>query len=279
MGLIQANYPIILAYNNGSFAGGIYSPQVQALNNYNYDQFYYTNTNSCNKLGLVFYIDYLVLQQPYTYTFYMVFGSQSDVISGLASLVAVYPPPAPHISYPVNNYTFVIAVQIPNMILTNLGSPVGSYSISPGLPAGLVFNTATGEISGSPTALSVATNYTVTAVGSAGGPAYAYATIAVVVAVSFTIVNNSNNSIEYSFNGINGTAANVSGTCDAHSGATRDIAVPTGTYTVVISPAGMPVNCNMLFNTGQSAYGVPGAQFTPISVSNTVTYSLTITNS
>jgi DNA-binding beta-propeller fold protein YncE len=44
----------------------------------------------------------------------------------------------------------------------------GNYSISPGLTAGLTFNTATGAITGTPTAVSPVTTYTVTCSNSAG---------------------------------------------------------------------------------------------------------------
>ncbi|HEY4327088.1 MAG TPA: cadherin-like beta sandwich domain-containing protein [Mucilaginibacter sp.] len=44
----------------------------------------------------------------------------------------------------------------------------GGYAISPALPAGLVFDTTTGIISGTPTALSSATDYTVTAYNTGG---------------------------------------------------------------------------------------------------------------
>jgi len=48
------------------------------------------------------------------------------------------------------------------------GGVVVSYSVSPALPAGLSFNTATGVISGTPTALASAANYTVTATNTGG---------------------------------------------------------------------------------------------------------------
>ena len=47
-------------------------------------------------------------------------------------------------------------------------SPNGGYYISPALPSGLIFNNATGVISGTPTAASSATNYTITAYNSKG---------------------------------------------------------------------------------------------------------------
>ena len=48
---------------------------------------------------------------------------------------------------------------------------LGGYTISPGLPAGLTFAGTTGTISGTPTAASAATNYTVTAYNTYGSDA------------------------------------------------------------------------------------------------------------
>jgi hypothetical protein len=45
---------------------------------------------------------------------------------------------------------------------------ITSYSITPELPAGLMFNTTTGRISGTPMAISSATDYTITATGPGG---------------------------------------------------------------------------------------------------------------
>ena len=49
---------------------------------------------------------------------------------------------------------------------------VDSYSISPSLPNGLIFNTTTGIISGTPTELSQATDYEVTATNSGGSTSF-----------------------------------------------------------------------------------------------------------
>ncbi|MGB2346789.1 MAG: putative Ig domain-containing protein, partial [Candidatus Poseidoniaceae archaeon] len=53
-------------------------------------------------------------------------------------------------------------------IALDASSNVYGYSISPDLPAGLSFNTSSGEISGTPTGLSTNTTYTITARNSGG---------------------------------------------------------------------------------------------------------------
>jgi len=59
-------------------------------------------------------------------------------------------------------------------------APVGGYYISPALPSGLSFDSTTGVISGKPTVLSAATNYTITASNSSGSTS-AVVSIAVLV--------------------------------------------------------------------------------------------------
>ncbi len=73
----------------------------------------------------------------------------------------------PIISYTTpQNYT--VGTTITPLQPNNTGSPVDSYAITPNLPAGLSFNSATGIISGTPTVVSSQTTYTVTATNSYG---------------------------------------------------------------------------------------------------------------
>jgi len=51
---------------------------------------------------------------------------------------------------------------------TNTGGAIDAWSISPTLPAGLAFNTSTGAITGTPTAASTNTTYTITATNATG---------------------------------------------------------------------------------------------------------------
>lgn len=52
--------------------------------------------------------------------------------------------------------------------ITNSGGDVSSYSVTPALPAGLVFSQAAGTISGTPTAVQAATTHTITATNLGG---------------------------------------------------------------------------------------------------------------
>jgi hypothetical protein len=51
---------------------------------------------------------------------------------------------------------------------TSLGGMATSYTVSPALPAGLMLNTTSGVISGTPTAVTAARAYTITASNSGG---------------------------------------------------------------------------------------------------------------
>ncbi len=95
--------------------------------------------------------------QPVTQTFAL-------TVSGDAAAVA-----APNISPSVPALIATQAVAItPITIDATAGGAVDSYSISPDLPAGLSFNTGSGEISGAPTAVAGEQTYTITATNTAG---------------------------------------------------------------------------------------------------------------
>jgi mono/diheme cytochrome c family protein len=72
------------------------------------------------------------------------------------------------LAYATNPLTATKGTAITSDTPTNGGGTVVSYSVSPALPTGLSFSTATGVVSGTPTAIQAATNYTVTATNSGG---------------------------------------------------------------------------------------------------------------
>jgi hypothetical protein len=70
---------------------------------------------------------------------------------------------APAITYATSSITFTDTIPITSLTPTNTGGSISSYSISPALPTGLSLNTTTGVISGTPSGVTAAANYTVTA--------------------------------------------------------------------------------------------------------------------
>ena len=74
----------------------------------------------------------------------------------------------PAIAYGSGNFTFNLGSAITTLMAQNTGGAVVSWSINPPLPAGLVFSTADGSISGIPTAAALTAGYTVTATNSGG---------------------------------------------------------------------------------------------------------------
>lgn len=83
----------------------------------------------------------------------------------LTITVLVAPPAGLAYTTPVS---YVQNSAITSNVPSSTGGAIASYSISPVLPTGLTLNTTTGVISGTPTVLSSATTYTVTATNASG---------------------------------------------------------------------------------------------------------------
>ena len=83
------------------------------------------------------------------------------------------------LGYSSNPAIYTTGSAITSNTPTSTGGAVVSYSVSPTLPAGLTLNTSTGVISGTPTTLTAAANYTITATNT-GGSSDALVSITVV---------------------------------------------------------------------------------------------------
>jgi Putative Ig domain/Secretion system C-terminal sorting domain len=88
--------------------------------------------------------------------------------SGTTTVTLTVNPQGPVISYTPSTNIYTVGTPITALTPANTGGAAASYSISTALPAGLVFNTITGAISGNPTALSAVTTYTITAINAGG---------------------------------------------------------------------------------------------------------------
>ena len=86
----------------------------------------------------------------------------------------------PSIAYASGSYAFYVGTAITTLVPANTGGPVVTWAINPALPAGLDFDTANGRISGTPTAVAAAQNYTVSAT-NLGGTSTASPSISVAV--------------------------------------------------------------------------------------------------
>ena len=162
------------------------------------------------------------------------------------------PPPAPSgLSYPTPP-AFTVNTAITALTPTVTGN-VTSYAVSPALPAGLALNAGSGAISGTPTVISAAANYVVTASNSTGSTA---ATIPITVRDVPPVV--SYGATTFNFNA--GWPVNL---------------VPTSSGgAVVIWAIGTAVPAGLTFNTTTGVIsGTPAAETPP------GTYAITATNS
>ena len=91
---------------------------------------------------------------------------------GSAAPVAPAVPAPTNLVYPTNPAVYVKGTAIAANTPTVGGGTVTSYSVSPALPAGLALSTATGILTGTPTAVAPPGAYTVSA-SNAGGSATA----------------------------------------------------------------------------------------------------------
>ena len=82
------------------------------------------------------------------------------------------------VSYSPNSFTLTKGTAMTAVTPSSSGGPVTSWSVSPSLPAGLSLDTSTGEISGTPTAITSSASYTITASNTGGSDT---ATVTIVV--------------------------------------------------------------------------------------------------
>ncbi len=119
-----------------------------------------------------------------TYTITATNTADDDTASVTITVNAV----APDISIDPSTLTATVGTAIPPITIVHNGGAVVSYSISPPIANGLSFNTNTGSISGTPTAVAGAETYTITATNSAGADT-ASVTITVNAALTVPIIS------------------------------------------------------------------------------------------
>jgi len=169
-------------------------------------------------------------------------------------------PQAPVITYPTPD-VFVVgtfATISPN----STGGAVASYSISPGLPAGLNFNTGTGVISGTPTTVTAGANYTVTATN-------------VTASANFVVnitVNPALPHIAYTTPDTYGVGTTISLSPTSTGG-------PVASYSAPSLPAGLIINAatGVISGTPTTITGTTGYVVTATNVTGSFPFTVTIT--
>mgnify|MGYP000411443009 CR=1 FL=1 len=98
---------------------------------------------------------------------YTITGSNVGGSTSVTTSFAVLEPAPTNLAITVPAI-YLLGQTITPVTPTNSGGVVSTYSISPSLPGGLVFDPATGTISGTPVELKTVTTYTITATNSGG---------------------------------------------------------------------------------------------------------------
>ena len=163
----------------------------------------------------------------------------------------------PSISISTATVTATVGTAIADITITSSGGAVASYGIDPNLPAGLLFDTSTGTISGTPTAVSTSTNYTITATNSSG-----------LDTVTLTIVVNA---APVAVPSISISTATVTATV---GNAIADISITSNGGAVASYGIAPDIGNGLLFDTSTGT--ISG---TPTVVSDSTNYTITATNS
>jgi hypothetical protein len=137
---------------------------------------------------------------------------------------------------------------------TSTGGIVDSWSVNPSLPAGLSFNSLTGEISGTPMVMSSSSSYTVTATNSAGSATTNLTIIVNDAAPSSIVYNPSSSTLT-----INSEMNSVTPTAGGGAVQSWSISPPL--------PAGLSIG-----TLNGTIFG------TPTAISNSTFYTVTATN-
>ena len=197
---------------------------------------------------------------------FLAFGVNNFVALSSGGNSFAYSVAAPSFTLSTSSQSVTQNSAITTVTISSTGGTISSYAISPAAPAGLTFNTSTGQLSGTPTATQGATTYTITGT-NAGGSA----------SQTFTLTVNSSK-ITPTF-----TWSNVTKSYGASPFTlTAPTASTAGTFTYSSATPGVIALNNV--NTDSATVVAPGtslitASFTPTDTAtyNSATTTMTVT--
>ena len=185
---------------------------------------------------------------------YTVTATNTGGTATASLVITVNDLPPTNLKYSTNPATYTVGATITGNTPSNGGGAVGQYSVSPALPAGLNFNTSTGAITGTPTAITAQNMYTVTATNSGGSAT---------VVVTITVNDAAPTALAYPTN----PGLYTVGTAIATDTPTN------GGGKVVSWAVAPPLPAGLNFNTSTGA--ITG---TPTAITGQATYTVTATN-
>ena len=103
---------------------------------------------------------------------------------------------APAFSLSSSSESKVQNVAIDSYTISSTGGAIASYSISPSAPAGTSFSTSTGLLTGTPTTVQGATDYTITATNATGAATQTFTLTVTVTAPAFTLSSSSESKVQ-----------------------------------------------------------------------------------
>jgi subtilisin-like proprotein convertase family protein len=181
-------------------------------------------------------------------------GSTTALLTITVNNASATSPPE-NLTYSTNPATYTKGTAITNNSPSSTGGAVLSYSVTPALPAGLALNTSSGIISGTPTTVTSAANYIVTATNSSG---FTTASVNITVNdVAPSALTYSNNPVIYT----KGMAITANTPTSSGGAMTSYVVSPA-------LPAGVALNPSTGVISG-----------TPTAASPTTVYTVTATNS
>lgn len=186
---------------------------------------------------------------------YLVTAINSGGTASVALSITVNDIPPTDLSYSSNLVTYTKGTAIPANMPTNSGGAVVTYSVSPSLPPGLSINLASGFITGTPTKVTSAATYTVTATNSGGSTN---------AALTITVNDAAPTALTYLIN----PAIYTKGTATSPNTPSNAGGAVVGYAVVPNLPAGLAID--------PSTGAISG---TPSAISGTGTYTVTASNS
>jgi hypothetical protein len=166
--------PSNLSYQSNSITVKLGTPLSPLIPSINGDATTYSINPTFNN-GLNFNATTGIISGTPTFTQsiknYIITASNSGGSTNFTISILILPIAPSNLRYQSSNLTLTIGSVINNLNPSVDGS-VSSYSINPSLTNGLIFNTSTGIISGTPTSTQSLTNYTITASNSGGSTTY-----------------------------------------------------------------------------------------------------------